>query len=97
MLTCEDLTAWAGAGNVTRADPADVASWRIPDHQKCQVCNGPSASSRTPERSTTSCPMGKPGRHVSQSPLLNDPDEHEDSEMLDFAWLTTRKEMSLNI
>ncbi|MEU5272361.1 SUKH-4 family immunity protein [Streptomyces hygroscopicus] len=39
MLTYEDLTAWAGAENVTRANPADVASWRIPEHQKALLVN----------------------------------------------------------
>ncbi|MFD5385668.1 SUKH-4 family immunity protein [Streptomyces sp. NPDC056669] len=34
MTTYEELTAWAGAGNVTRADPAVVSGWRIPEEQK---------------------------------------------------------------
>lgn len=39
MLTYEDLTAWAGAENVTRANPDDVASWCIPEHQKALLVN----------------------------------------------------------
>src|SRR5215213_4584736 len=34
MLAYEDLVAWAGDGNVTRADAAAVAGWRIPEGQK---------------------------------------------------------------
>ncbi|MCG8969040.1 SUKH-4 family immunity protein [Streptomyces sp. CL12-4] len=34
MTTYDELTAWAGAGNVTRADPAVVSGWRIAEDQK---------------------------------------------------------------
>ncbi|MET9515931.1 SUKH-4 family immunity protein [Streptomyces sp. NPDC002994] len=39
MLTYEDLTAWAGAEHVTRADPASLAGWRIPQRQKALLVN----------------------------------------------------------
>ncbi|GGT93177.1 SUKH-4 family immunity protein [Streptomyces lateritius] len=32
--TFDELTAWAGTGNVTRADSAVVSSWQIPEEQK---------------------------------------------------------------
>ncbi|MFF8322967.1 SUKH-4 family immunity protein [Streptomyces bobili] len=142
MLTYEDLTTWAGAENVTRANPADVASWRIPEHQKALLVNvgvpvvdqlieyvtfqtDPAPALRTASGSVLYqlsrndhgdlvpglqwafgvepdtgrvyyvLPDGEAwfanssidlwlrtlhhyGRHVSQSPILNDPDEHED-------------------
>lgn len=34
MTTYDELTAWAGTGNVTRADPAVVSGWQIPEDQK---------------------------------------------------------------
>jgi hypothetical protein len=34
MTTFDELTAWAGTGNVTRADPAVVSGWQIPEEQK---------------------------------------------------------------
>ena len=34
MTTYDELTAWAGAENVTRADPAVVSGWQIPEDQK---------------------------------------------------------------
>ncbi|MFI6698959.1 SUKH-4 family immunity protein [Streptomyces sp. NPDC050509] len=39
MLTYEDMTAWAGAEYVTRADPADLDGWRIPERQKALLVN----------------------------------------------------------
>lgn len=34
MTTFDELTAWAGTGNVTRADSAVVSGWQIPEDQK---------------------------------------------------------------
>ncbi|MEQ8144035.1 SUKH-4 family immunity protein [Streptomyces sp. OP7] len=34
MTTYDELTGWAGTGNVTRADSAVVSGWRIPEDQK---------------------------------------------------------------
>ncbi|WP_225638564.1 SUKH-4 family immunity protein [Streptomyces solaniscabiei] len=34
MTTYDELIAWAGARNVTRADPSVVSGWRIPADQK---------------------------------------------------------------
>lgn len=34
MTTHDELTAWAGVENVTKADPSIVAGWQIPEDQK---------------------------------------------------------------
>ncbi|MEU0950142.1 SUKH-4 family immunity protein [Streptomyces canus] len=142
MLTYEELTAWAGSEHVTRADPADLARWRIPEHQKSLLVNigvpvvdqliehaafqaEPDPALRTASGTALHqlsqnhhgnlvpglqwafgvepdtgkvyyvLPDGEAwfanssidlwlqtlhhyGRHVSKSPILNDPDEHED-------------------
>ncbi|MFG2662453.1 SUKH-4 family immunity protein [Streptomyces sp. NPDC048425] len=39
MTTYDELTAWAGAENVTRADPAVVSGWQIPEDQKALLAD----------------------------------------------------------
>jgi hypothetical protein len=39
MLTYEELAAWAGARQVTRAEPETLAGWRIPEDQKSMLVN----------------------------------------------------------
>ncbi|MET7682317.1 hypothetical protein [Streptomyces sp. NPDC005423] len=34
MTTSDELAAWAGTGNATRADSAGVSGWQIPEDQK---------------------------------------------------------------
>ncbi len=151
MLTYDDLTAWAGVDHVTRADPADLVGWRIPEHQKAQLVNVgvpvvdqliecvTFQTDRAPALQTTSgtalyqlsqnrhgglvpglqwafgvepdtgkifyvLPDGEAwfanssidlwlqtlhhyGRYVSQSPILADPDEHEDEALAELRTL----------
>lgn len=142
MLTYEDLTAWAGAEHVFRADATNLAGWNIPEHQKALLVHVGVPivdqliehvvfqTEPAPALQTTSgsvlyqvsrnrhgdlvpglewafgvephtgrvyyvLPDGEAwfanssidlwlrtlhhyGRHVAQSPILSDPDEHED-------------------